>query len=180
MQENNLNARPRRSFTQTTNSRHSLLVRENPLNREFSTRHSGQHWVFGITYLRSTVGFVYLTTVMDLCDRRIIGWALSDDLETGHTSISALTMACTNHPAREGLLLPSGQGVRYCAYSFRKTLHALCPPARQSMSRTGNCWDNAVVESFFETLKRDLETLDGNYSALDFLAPDVFYWAQAA
>ncbi|MDR2479717.1 MAG: IS3 family transposase, partial [Treponema sp.] len=165
--EHNLNARVRRSRARTTNSRHGLPVCENPLNREFSASHCGQKWVSDITYLRSTAGFVYLTTVMDLFDRRIIGWALSANLETGHTTIPALLMAGTNRPPQDGLLFHSDRGVQYCAYSFRETLHALCPTVRQSMSRTGNCGDNAVAESFFKTLKRELETLDGNHSAAE-------------
>jgi transposase InsO family protein len=178
MRGNNLNARPRRSFTRTTNSRHGLPVCENLLNRDFSVCHHGQRWVSDITYLRSTAGFVYLTTVMDLADRRIIGWALSADLETGHTTVPALLMAGTNRPAQDGLLFHSDRGVRYCAYSFRETLHALCPTVRRSMSRKGNCWDNAVAESFFKTLKRELETLDGNHSSAE-VRQSVFLYIEA-
>jgi CarD family transcriptional regulator len=99
MREHNLNARVRRSFTRTTNSRHGLPVCENLLNRDFSARHSGQKWVSDITYPRSTAGFVYLTTVMDLCDRRIIGWALSAGLETGQTKLVQKNRKKTQHRA---------------------------------------------------------------------------------
>jgi transposase InsO family protein len=193
----------RRSFARTINSKHNLPVGENLLNRDFSACGSGQKWVSDITYPRATGGWVCLTTVMDLYDRRVTGWALSADMESVHTTVAALKMAFKNRQAREGLLFHSGRGARYCARTFRETLGELCPTVRQSMSRKGNCWDNAVAESFFKTLKRELETVDGKHpaagvrqsvfmyieayynrvrihSALDYLAPDMFYSGQAA
>jgi transposase InsO family protein len=112
-------------------------------------------------------------------------------------------MAVANRKAREGLLFHSDRGVQYCAKSFRGRLEELCPSVRQSMSRKGNCWDNACAESFFKTLKRELETLDGKHaaeevrqsvfmyveacynririhSALDYVAPHVFNSGQVA
>jgi transposase InsO family protein len=105
--------------------------------------------------------------VLDLYDRKVIGWAFSGDLETIHTTIPAVQMAFTNRTAREGLLFHSDRGVQYCARSFRDMLGASCPPVRRSMSRKGNCRDNACAESFFKTLKRELETLDGKYSVAE-------------
>jgi transposase InsO family protein len=203
MREHRLNARIRRSFVRTTNSKHGFAVCENLLNREISACGSGQKWVSDITYLRTTDGWVYLTVVMDLFDRRIVGWALSADMETENTTVAAIKMAFRNRSTREGLLFHSDRGVQYCAQSFRETLCGQCPTVRQSMSRKGNCWDNAVAESFFKTLKRELETLDAKHSAawvrqsvfmyietyynrvrihsaLDCLAPDMFYLDQAA
>jgi transposase InsO family protein len=142
-------------------------------------------------------GWVYLTVVLDLFDRKVIGWALSGDLEALHTTIPAVAMAFANRKAQEGLIFHSDRGVQYCAKSFRDHLGERCPQARQSMSRKGNCWDNACAETFFKTLKRELETLDGKYSAgevrqsvfmyleayynrirmhsaLDYVAPNVF------
>jgi transposase InsO family protein len=112
MRENNLNVRLRRFFTRTTNSQHGLPVCENLLTRDFATCRSGQKRVSDITYLHSSAGFVYLTTVMDLFDRRIIGWALSAGRETGHTTFPALLMAFTNRPSREGRLFHSDQDVQ--------------------------------------------------------------------
>jgi transposase InsO family protein len=197
MRENGLNARRRRKFIPTTNSNHGLPVCENLLNREFHAEWAGAKWVSDITYLRTTAGWMYLTAVLDLFDRKVIGWALSADMETVHTTIPALEMAFANRRPRDGLLFHSDRGVQYCARAFREALQALCPTVRQSMSRKGNCWDNACAESFFKTLKRELETLDGKHSAgevrqsvflyieayynrvrlhsaLDYLAPNVF------
>jgi transposase InsO family protein len=107
---------------------------------------------------------VYLTIVLDLYDRQVIGWAFSAGLETAHTTIPAMDMACAHRHAREGLIFHSDRGAQYCAQAFRDRLKEHCPTARQSMSRKGNCWDNACAESFFKTLKRELETLDGKHS----------------
>jgi transposase InsO family protein len=163
MRENGLNARRRRVFVRTTDSTHTFPVCENIRSREFHAERSGQKWVSDITYLRTTEGWVYLTVVIDLYDRKVIGWALSSGMETSETSIAALEMALKNRRPQEGLLFHSDRGVQYCAQSFRDVLHALCPTVRQSMSRKGNCWDNACAESFFKTVKREVETLEGKH-----------------
>jgi transposase InsO family protein len=203
MRKNGLNAKRRRKFIPTTDSRHGLAVCENILSREFHAEGAGQKWVSDITYLRTSGGWVYLTVVLDLYDRKIIGWALSGDLETFHTTIPAMDMAFANRKAQEDLIFHSDRGVQYCAKAFRDRLWEQRPQARQSMSRKGNCWDNACAESFFKTLKRELETLDGKHpaaevrqsvfmyleayynririhSALDYVAPNVFDSGQAA
>ena len=163
----------------------------------------GQKWVSDITYLRTCGGWVYLTVVLDLFDRKVIGWALSDGMDAVHTAAAALQMAANNRALQDALIFHSDWGTQYCAQLFRDLLHERCPTARQSMSRKGNCWDNACAESFFKTLKRELETLDGRqpvavvrqsvfwyieayynrvrlHSALDYVAPDVFYLANVA
>jgi transposase InsO family protein len=198
MRENGLNARQRRKFIPTTSSNHGLPVCENILNREFRAEKGGEKWVSDITYLRTVGGWVYLTVVLDLFDRKVIGWALSPDMDSVHTTINALEMAFKNRRAQKELVFHSDRGVQYCAKSFRELLRERCPSVRQSMSRKGNCWDNACAESFFKTLKRELETLDGRHtaadvrqtvflyiqayynrvrlhSALDYVAPDMFY-----
>jgi transposase InsO family protein len=203
MRENGLNAQKRRTFIRTTTSNHGLPVCENILSRQFHAEQAGRKWVSDITCLRTTGGWVYLTVVLDLFDRKVVGWALSADLEAAHTTIPALKMACANRKAREGLIVHSDRGVQYCAKAFRDCLQALCPTVRQSMSRKGNCWDNACAETFFKTLKRELETLDGKHteeevrqsvfmyveayynririhSTLDYVAPDVFNCGQVA
>jgi transposase InsO family protein len=197
MRVHGLHARKRRTFIRTTNSNHGLPVCENILSRQFQAERAGQKWVSDITYLRTTGGWVYLTVVLDLFDRKVLGWALSADLEAAHTTMPALQMAWANRKPREGLMFHSDRGVQYCAKAFRDCLQALCPTVRQSMSRKGNCWDNACAESFFKTLKGELETVDGKHSApevrqsvfmyveayynririhsaLDYVAPDVF------
>jgi transposase InsO family protein len=166
MRENRLNARLRRKHIPATNSRHGLAVCENILNQMFHAEGGGQKWVssyqrYAITYLRTSSGWVYLTVILDLFDRKVIGWALSGDMETRHTAIPTLDMAVRNRAPQAGLIFHSGCGVQYCAKSFREKLTGRCPSVRQSMSRKGNCRDNACAESFFKTLKREPETLEG-------------------
>ena len=203
MRENGLHARQRRKFIPTTASNHGLPVCENLLDRPFHAEGGGQKWVSDITCLRTSGGWVYLTVVLDLFDRKVIGRALSADLKTVHTTIPALQMAFSHRTPGEDLIFHSDRGVQYCAKPFRDTLGELCPQVRQSMSRKGNCRDNAGAETFFKTLKRELETLDGKHSAaevrqsvfmyvevyynrlrlhsaLDYVAPDVFNSGQVA
>ena len=125
---------------------------------------------------RTRSGRLCLTAVIDLADRKAVGWAFRGGMDSGRAAVAALSMAFKNRPDREGLLFHSDRGTRYCAEVFRDTLAALCPSVRQSMSRNGNCWDNACAESFFKTLKREPETLDGRHAQADagqsaFMAP---------
>jgi transposase InsO family protein len=133
MRENGLNARMGRKFITTTNSRHGLPACDNILDRMFHAEAGGQKWVSDITYLRTTSDWVYLTVVLDLCDRKVIGWALSADMEAVHTTIPALDMAVKNRMPRAGLIFHSDRGVQYCAKSFREKLQERCPSVRQSM-----------------------------------------------
>ena len=135
MRENGLNARRRRKFIPTTDSNHAFPVYENVLNRMFRAQRSGEKWVSDITYLRTLGGWIYLTVVLDLFDRKIIGWALSERLDTANTTISALEMAVKNRPPQENLIFHSDRGIQYCAYSFCEVLREWCPTVRQSMSR---------------------------------------------
>ena len=178
MREHGLNAVRRRAFIRTTESHHTLGVCEHILNREFHGEKGGQKWVSDITYLRTVHGWVYLTVVLDLYDRKVIGWALSAGMEAADTTIAALRMAVKNRTPEDGLIFHSDRGVQYCAQSFRAVLRENCPSVRQSMSRKGNCWDNACAESFFKTLKRELETLDGKHTEAD-VRQSVFFYIEA-
>jgi transposase InsO family protein len=162
MREHGIRARRKKKWVKTTDSRHSLPVAENLLNREFCASGPGEKWVSDITYLRTGSGWLYLTMVLDLWDRKVIGWALSDDMAAEKVS-RAYIMACNNRTPHKGLLFHSDRGVQYCSESFRKTLALYCPTVRQSMSRKGNCWDNACAETFFKTLKWELDILDGRH-----------------
>ena len=175
MRKHGLNAHRKGKFIPTTDSKHSLAVCENILNREFKAEKPGQKWVSDITYLRTLVGWIYLTVVIDLFDRKVIGWALSDNLETCKTTIRAFKMAVKNRQPESNLIFHSDRGVQYCAYLFHDVIRNLCPSVRQSMSRKGNCWDNACAESFFKTLKREEEKLNGKYSANDVRQAVFFY-----
>jgi len=178
MREHRLNARRRRKYIPTTDSRHALPVCENILNREFHAEKRGQKWVSDITYLRTASGWVYFTVVLDLCDRKVVGWALSADLDASHTSVAAFEMAVKNRTPESNLLFHSDRGVQYCAVAFRDVMRKYCPMVRQSMSRKGNCYDNACAESFFKTLKTELETLNGKFSAAE-VRQSVFLYIEA-
>ncbi|GHV18774.1 transposase [Spirochaetia bacterium] len=165
LKKHGLNAKMRRKFIPTTNSNHGLPVCENILNRDFHASVPGEKWVSDITYLRTAEGWLYLTMVLDLFDRKIIGWAFSNDMTAEHTTVPAFAMACMTRRLRTGLIFHSDRGVQYCAVSFRNKLNDGGATVRQSMSRKGNCWDNASAEAFFKTLKSELDTLDGKHPA---------------
>jgi transposase InsO family protein len=138
VRENGLNARRRGKCIPTTNSNHGLPVYENWLNREFQAAMAGTKWVssyqrYAITYLRTLDGWIYLTVVLDLFDRKVIGWAFSSDRETVHTTLPTLRMAFVRRTAQEGLVFHSVWGSQYCSKSFRDALSASCPTVRQSM-----------------------------------------------
>ena len=178
MREHGLNARRRKKYIPTTDSKHSFPVCKNILNREFLVEKPGQKWVSDITYLRTENGWLYLTVVIDLFDRKVIGWALSSDLEAENTTISAFEMAVKNRNMENDLIFHSDRGVQYCAKSFIDVMRKHCPNINQSMSRKGNCWDNACAESFFKTLKTEEVKANGKYSAAD-VRQGVFYYIEA-
>jgi transposase InsO family protein len=163
MKHNNLQAKRRRRWVKTTDSGHSEPPAPNLLARKFIARAPGTKWVSDITYLRTTGGWLFLTVVIDLWDRRVIGWALSDDMSSSHV-VSALTMACLNRKPQNRWIFHSDRGVQYCSKEFRNALKKCGSKVRQSMSRKGNCWDNACAESFFSSLKRELTCLEGRHS----------------
>lgn len=139
---------------QTTDSKHDYPIANNLLNRQFSAEKPGQKWVSDITYIRTGEGWLYLTAILDLADRKVVGWALSDTLKAVDTSIAAWQMALKNRPLKGELLFHSDRGVQYACIEFRDQLKELL--VLQSMSRKRNCWENAVAESLFKTLKCEL------------------------
>lgn len=139
----------------TTDSKHSYPVADNHLNRNFSPVLPGQSWVSDLTYIYTVEGWVYLTIIMDLYDRKVIGWALSESMKAVDTTIPAWQMALKNRPITSKLIFHSDRGIQYACHAFTKLLKN-SPSVLQSMSRKGNCWDNAVAESFFKTLKSEL------------------------
>ena len=163
MRQAGLVARPKRKWVKTTDSQHHLAVAENLLKRQFRADGPGEKWVSDITYLRTESRWLYLTVVIDLWDRKVLGWAMTDSLQSDCVC-KAFMMACANRRPRERLLFHSDRGVQYCAEDFRRTLIKCCPTVRQSMSGKGNCWDNACAESFFKTLKGELDILEGRNS----------------
>ena len=150
----NIRSRRKNKYVVTTDSKHSYRVFPNLLNRRFNKRFKYGAWVSDITYIQTTEGFMYQTAIIDLCDRKVIGWSNSDGMSAAETTVRAFTMAVNNRPPQKGLLFHSDRGVQYACSDFVNLLKDY--NVRQSMSRKGNCWDNAVAESYFKTLKSEL------------------------
>jgi putative transposase len=159
MNELGLRSKLSKKFKVTTNSTHKHLIVPNVLNRKFSVAEPSKVWVSDITYIRVKEGFLYLTTVLDLYDRKIIGWSLSNGMSVEETSLAALRMAVKNRSLKKGLVFHSDRGLQYASKKFTNVIDSYKMITR-SMSRKGNCWDNAVAESFFKTLK--MEQIYGN------------------
>ncbi|WP_432670543.1 IS3 family transposase [Flavobacterium sp. SM2513] len=154
MRELGLKSKLSKKFKITTDSKHNYLLVENVLNRQFLVSQPSKAWVSDITYIHTKEGFLYLTTVMDLYDRKIIGWSLSDGMSTNETTLASWKMAIRNRNVQNGLIFHSDRGVQYANNKFANVLDSY--KVTRSMSRTGNCWDNAVAESFFKSLKTEL------------------------
>ena len=164
MREKKIRAKRKPKRAQTTDSKHCEPVSENALARDFTAHRPAEKWVSDITYLRTLYGWIYLTAIIDLYDRKVVGWALGESLEASASTVPALQMAVKNRVPRKGLIFHSDRGVQFCSMLFRQTLYAVCPSVRQSMSRKGNVWDNACAESFFKTLKWELDALNGKHT----------------
>ena len=154
MRQLGLRSKVSKKFKVTTNSKHNYLIADNMLNRNFMVTKPSEVWVSDITYIQTKEGFLYLTTVIDLYDRKLIGWSLSNTMSTDDTSLAAWRMAIKNRAVKKGLLFHSDQGVQYATKKFANTIKSY--GVIRSMSRKGNCWDNAVAESFFKSLKTEL------------------------
>lgn len=155
MQEMKLQSIVRRKYrVTTTDSNHHYAISDNMLNRDFHSCTLGSKWVGDLTYIKTMQGWLYLTIVMDLADRKIIGWAMSETMLADQTTVAALRMAFQNRKIeKQSLLFHSDRGVQYACNAFRELMRT--KEMKQSMSRKGNCWDNAVAESFFKTLKTE-------------------------
>jgi len=148
-----LRAKAARCFKATTNSNHNLPVAENLLQRDFSASTPNQKWVGDITYLATDEGWLYLAVIIDLYSRMVVGWAMSERM-TADIVCDALQMALWRRGKPKGVLIHSDRGAQYCSNAYQALIaqHDL----RCSMSRKGNCWDNACAESFFHSLKIEL------------------------
>jgi putative transposase len=157
MHEAGIRAKTPRRFRVTTDSAHAHPIAPNTLQREFAVEPVAAAldcvWIADITYLWTTAGWLYLAVVLDLASRRVIGWAMRHTLE-GELTLEALQMALTGRRPPPGVLHHSDRGTQYAAGAYRARLAAHGMDC--SMSRVGDCWDNAVAESFFATLKREL------------------------
>lgn len=138
----------------TTDTNHRYPVHLNLLGRNFNVSKPSRVWVSDITFVPTKQGWLYLTIIMDLYDRKIIGWSLSTNMTAEDTVCKAWQMACVNRAVSSLLIFHSDQGVQYACHYFSSLL--MGKNVRQSMSRRGDCWDNAVAENFFKILKSEL------------------------
>lgn len=153
MKEAGICAVHKRKYRVTTDSSHNLPVAANRLNREFFVDKPNTSWVSDITYIPTAEGWLYLAVVMDLYSRKIVGWSMDKRISRGLV-IKALDMAITQRKPKRGLLLHSDRGSQYASHEYQALLWRngiIC-----SMSKKGDCWDNAVIESFLRTLKVEL------------------------
>jgi putative transposase len=194
MRVQGLRARQPRRYRCTTDSGHGLAIKGNLLARRFAVVEPNTTWVTDITYLWTLEGWLYLAVILDLFSRRVVGWSMSESLQR-QLALDALKMALTDRQPPRGLVHHSDRGSQYASFEYQQLLaeHGIIG----SMSRSGNCWDNAVAESFFATLKIELvyqtqwntraqarsaifEYIELFYnrrrrhSAIDYLCPDQF------
>ncbi len=158
MHRHGIRARQKRRFCRTTDSRHGLPLAPNLLARQFTAPAPDRVWLADITYIPTAEGWLYLAVILDMFSRRIVGWAM-DERITQELTLSALRMAiATRHP-RPGLLHHSDRGSQYAAHAYRRLLaeHGMVC----SMSRKAGCWDNAPMESFFDSMKTELDDGSG-------------------
>jgi putative transposase len=170
MRENGIRARHKRRYKATTDSRHGLPVAPNRLDRNFTPIAPNQVWTADLTYIWTTEGWLYLAVVLDLFNREVVGWSLKPRM-TADVAIDALTMAWFRRKPGPGLVHHSDRGSLYASHAFPARLKAygmIC-----SMSRKGNCWDNAPTESFFNSFKN--ERVHGTrYASRDEAIADAF------
>ena len=157
MREKKLAGRTRRRFRTTTDSKHDFPIAPNVLERDFTAIAPNRAWVTDITFLWTAQGWLYLAVILDLFSRRVVGWATSQNVDR-HLALAALDAALARRRPTVGLVHHSDRGSTYASGDYRKALDAR--GIECSMSRKGDCWDNAVAESFFSTLKRELEGID--------------------
>jgi putative transposase len=153
MKKMNLSCKTKRRFIATTDSKHSLPIAPNLLARNFTASKPDQCYVGDITYIPTQTGWLYLAVVIDLFSRKVVGWSMESHMKAGLVN-NALLMAIWKRKPLAGLLWHTDRGSQYASESHRELL--VTHKIKQSMSRKGNCWDNAVSESFFHTLKTEL------------------------
>ena len=148
-----IKAKGKKKFKNTTDSNHGFAVSPNHLNRDFSASGPNQKWCGDISYIWTAEGWLYLATVIDLYSRKVVGWSLQDRM-TKELVCNALMMALWRRGFPRGVLFHSDRGSQYCSEDYQKMLKHY--GLKCSMSRKGNCWDNAVAESFFHSIKVEL------------------------
>ncbi|QOR69026.1 IS3 family transposase [Cytobacillus suaedae] len=153
MKEMGLTATPKDKYVVTTDSIHDLYIYPNLVNRQFNVEQPNQVWVSDITYIWTIEGWVFLSSIMDLFSRKIVGWSLASHMKT-ELSLQALNMAITTRQPAEGLIHHSDRGSQYCSKGYIERLEQ--KDIQISMSKKGDPYDNACIESFHATIKKDL------------------------
>ncbi|MAC82717.1 MAG: IS3 family transposase [Arcobacter sp.] len=153
MKDLNLKVKMKRRYKNTTDSNHNLPIAPNILNQDFYSSSPNEKYVGDITYISTGEGWLYLATVIDLYSRKVVGWSMNDTMKVNLVN-DALNMALRHRKPKQELIWHTDRGSQYASYSHKDLLkeHNII----QSMSRKGNCWDNAVAESFFKSLKNEL------------------------
>jgi len=174
MRANGIRALQKRKFRVTTDSKHNNPVAGNVLDRKFDVGSPDRAWVSDITYVWTREGWLYLAVVIDLFNRMVVGWSMGSRI-TQELTLSAFKMALWKRKPDRGLLSHSDRGSQYTSKDYRKLLsdHGIVC----SMSRKGNCWDNAVAESFFHTLKTEL-VYHEDYATRAEAKGDIFEWIE--
>jgi len=152
MRREHIQSKVHKRFVVTTDSRHTKKPAENALNGDFAAARANEKWVSDVTFIPTRKGWLYLAVIMDLYSRRIVGWSMGEKNSTQLIE-DALKMAAAQRRDIQGVLLHSDQGVQYASGSYQQQLNELGIVC--SMSRKGNCWDNAPMESFFHSLKTE-------------------------
>jgi putative transposase len=153
MHDNDIRSKTARKFRNTTDSNHPLPVAENVLDRQFAASGPNEKWVADITYIPTREGWLYLAVVEDLYSRMVVGWSMADHMQS-RLVVDALAMAVQRRLPEEGLLAHSDRGSQYASDHYQRLLGA--HGIECSMSGVGQCWDNAPMESFFASLKKEL------------------------
>ena len=174
MRKYGIRAKTKRRFKATTNSKHKLPVADNVLDRNFSPTAPNQAWAGDITYIHTDEGWLYLAVVMDLYSRRIVGWAMQARM-TKDLVNKALKMAYRTRQPGPGLVVHTDRGSQYCSGGYQALLRFF--DSVPSMSRKANCWDNAVVESFFGSLKTE-HVYFSKFKTREAAINSIFQWIE--
>lgn len=170
MRENRIRAKQARRFKLTTDSNHEEPVAGNLLQRRFEVEEPNKVWVSDITYICTSAGWMYLAVILDLYSRRVVGWSISNSM-TSRLTCEALALALQQRQPGGGLIHHSDRGVQYACGEYRALLRNNAITC--SMSRKGDCWDNAVAESFFKSLKSE-RVRDRRYLSREEARADIF------
>lgn len=165
-----------KKYVVTTDSKHEHKPADNVLNRSFAATGPGEAWVSDLTYIRTGAGWLYFTAIVDLYDRKVVGWSYSNDMTASKTTVAAWRMAVRNRAIAKPLIFHSDRGVQFACNEFTSLLKSY-GWVTQSMSRKGNCWDNAVAESFFKSLKVEC-VYQTRYTNRREAELDVFQWIE--